>query len=382
MKMKFSNFLVVFIAFICGGLTMYYFSNNTILKNNSYIQPDIIVDENKESCNNDKVNVDNNENNSNNDNNLSYAISKIYDATVMVNNYNDSMITNTGSGFVYRVDDNYGYIMTNHHVVENSKKITLYFNDENEVDATLLGSDKYLDLAVLKVDKKYVKAIASIGKNSECKLGDPVLSIGSPLGYEYKGTVTNGIISGLDRLVGVSINGNGDDWMMDVIQTNTAVNPGNSGGPLVNVDGEVIGVISLKLVQNSVEGMGFAIPIEYAMSYVDILENGKVIDRPLLGISMVNAMAGKALEKLYDVKIDEKITKGVVVIEISKDSGASKSSLKKGDVITKIGDKNVSTVAHMKYLLYKYNVGDTVEFTYYRDGLYHKTKVTLTKNNE
>lgn len=375
MKAKFSNFLVVFIAFICGGLTMYYFNNKSSLENNNYQnQPDVIVNENKESF----ITTTNNSN----DNDLSIAISNIYDATVMVNNYNESMISNTGSGFVYKIDDSYGYIITNHHVIENSEKITLFFNDDDEVEATLLGSDKYLDIAVLKVDKNLVKKVATIGKNSKCKLGDVVLSIGSPLGFEYKGTVTNGIISGLNRLVSVSVNGNGDDWMMEVIQTNTAVNPGNSGGPLVNAKGEVIGVISLKLVKDSVEGMGFAIPIDFVMNHIDILETGKKIERPLLGISMLNVSASVTLEKYYDIKLDKRISNGVVVVDIDKRSGAGKSSLKKGDVITKIGDKNVSDVAVLKYLLYKYNVGDVVELTYYRNGTYNKTKITLTKSNE
>ena len=371
MKNKFLNFLVIFVAFICGGLTMYYFSNSKSQIISKEPEHSDIIIENQNSNNGDIVQT-----------NLSTAIDKIYDATVMINNYNNSKITNTGSGFIYKVDDNYGYVLTNHHVIEQAKKITLFLTDDEEIEAKILGSDKYLDLAVLRIDRKYVKRVASIGKNSECILGEEVFAVGSPLGYEYRGTVTNGIISGLNRLVEVSVSGEGDDWVMEVIQTNTAVNPGNSGGPLVNANGEVIGIISLKLVQNSVEGMGFAIPIEYAMNHVELLEKGEKIERPLLGISMLNVESSFALEKYYNITIDEKITQGVVVIEISKDSGASKSSLKKGDVITQINGKNASNVAYLKYLLYKHNIGDTIELTYYRDGEYKTTKITLTKNNE
>ncbi len=373
MKDKFSYGLIIFVAFICGGLTMYYFSNNQ-----SYSIPESII---SNSVIVDKLNNSNKEVEINNTN-LTDSIEKIYDAVVMVNNYKKDKVSNTGSGFVYKVDDKYGYIMTNHHVVEKGDKWSLYFSDDKEIDAELLGSDKYLDLAVLRVEKKYVKLVAKIGRSNQSRLGDTVFSIGSPLGYNYRGTVTNGIISGLNRFVEVSITGGVDDWVMEVIQTNTAVNPGNSGGPLVNANGEVIGVVSLKLVENAVEGMGFAIPIEDAMGHIDVLENGKSIDRPLLGISMMNLDQSVALKNDYQIEIDTEIEDGVVVVEISKGTGASKSNLKKGDVITKIGDEKVNNLAYLKYYLYKYNIGDNVELTYYRDGVYKTTTITLTKNNE
>lgn len=375
MKDKISYGIIVFIAFILGGLTMYYFdSNNSENTKNDYniIGDSVNSDSTSSTC--DKIVIVENSS-------LSSAIEKVFDATVMINTYKNNKTSSTGSGFVYKTDDQYGYIMTNHHVVDGGTKWTLYLSDDTEVTAELLGSDAYLDLAVLRINKNDVKAVAVIGKNSDCKLGDIVFSVGSPLGYDYRGTVTNGIISGLDRLVEVSIGGNGDDWVMEVIQTNAAVNPGNSGGPLVNAEGEVIGVISLKLVENSVEGMGFAIPIEYAMTHVDGLEKGKKIERPLLGISLLNVSDSLALKHYHDITVDETIEEGVVVVEISEGSGASKSELQKGDVITKINGKNVENTAYLKYLLYKYNVGDTVELTYYRDGNYQNTKITLTKNN-
>ena len=384
MKNKFSYGLVIFIAFICGGLTMHYFSsnnshlveesfnNNTNIVNNEEVYKDYNSLNNSVSSD---INVDNT-------NKLSIAINNVYDATVMINNYKNIKLSNTGSGFIYKVDDNYGYIMTNHHVINNSDKITVLLTTDQEVEAKLLGSDQYLDLAVLRIDKKFVKKVTNIGKNSLCKLGDEVFTIGSPLGYEYRGTVTNGIISGLNRLVEVSVSGNGDDWVMEVIQTNTAVNPGNSGGALFNSNGEVIGVISLKLVENSVEGMGFAIPIEDAMSHIEKLEKGVAIERPLLGIGMINVQSKSILKSYYNIELDENISSGVVVIEISEGTGASMSSLEKGDVITKIEGENVNNLAYLKYLLYKHNIGDTIELTYYRDGVYNTTKVTLIKNEQ
>lgn len=383
MKDKFCNGLIIFIAFICGGLTMYYFySNNTYpVKESINDTANIIHNEEVYKDYNSLNNVVDS-NNIDKTNKLSLAINNVYDATVMINNYKNNKISNTGSGFIYKVDDKYGYIMTNHHVINDGKDVIVILTDDQEIEAEVLGSDQYLDLAVLRIDKKFVKKVAPIGKNSLCNLGDEVFTIGSPLGYEYRGTVTNGIISGLKRLVEVSVSGNGEDWVMEVIQTNTAVNPGNSGGALFNYNGEVIGVISLKLVEDSVEGMGFAIPIEDAMSHIDKLEKGIEIERPLLGISMINAESKSVLKSYYNIELDKNISSGVVVIEISEGTGASKSSLQKGDVITQIDGKNVDNLAYLKYLLYKHNIGDTIELTYYRNGSYNTTKVNLMKNDQ
>ena len=368
MKNKLSNFLIVFIAFIAGGLTMYYFSNNTIYRT--------IDSEGNNVCRtcNGTVIVENGS--------LSEAVNKVYDAVVLVNTYKNDKVSNTGSGFMYKKDDKYGYVITNHHVISGGDKFELVLSDDTKIDAKVLGSDEYLDLAVLQIDQKYVKELVSIGKSSESKLGDIVFTVGSPLGYDYRGTVTNGIISGLNRLVQVSVKSDTEDWVMEVIQTNAAVNPGNSGGPLVNAKGEVIGVISLKLVENSVEGMGFAIPIEYAIKHIDILESGKKIDRPLLGISMMNASEKFNVKLYYDISIPDEIENGVVVIEVTKDSGASKSDLTKGDVITKLNNDDVRNSAYLKYLLYKYNPGDTVKITYNRNNKILTTNITLTRNEK
>ena len=166
---------------------------------------------------------------------------------------------------------------------------------------------------------------------------------------------------------------------MEVIQTNAAVNPGNSGGPLFNANGEVVGVISMKLVENSIEGMGFAIPIDYAMSHVNKLEKGEKIERPLIGISMANVTDTYLLFQ-NRIIVPDGVEEGVVVVEISSDSGASKSDLQKGDVITKLNGSTVKNAAYLKYLLYKYNPGDTVTITYNRNGKVATTKITLTKN--
>lgn len=166
---------------------------------------------------------------------------------------------------------------------------------------------------------------------------------------------------------------------MKVLQTDAAINPGNSGGPLLNINGEVIGINSLKLVEEEIEGMGFAIPIEYAMSHVDSLEQKKSIDWPVLGISMLNV---KDTASLYrnNINIPANIKSGVVVISITENSGASKSDLRAGDIIIEMNGEKVENIAYLRYELYKYTPGETIEVSYIRDNKEHKTKVTLSKN--
>lgn len=374
-KEKFSLVIYLFIAFILGGLLMYYISNNPITLSSLTGITSTKSTSNENSCRacSGTVIV--------NDGSLSASVEKVYDAVMMVRNYKDNQIQSTGSAFVYKMDNEYGYVLTNHHVVDGATKIGLIRSDDKEIEATVLGSDEYLDLAVLRIDKEDVIDTAVIATSEDSKIGDTVFTIGSPLGYEYRGTVTDGILSGKDRMVTVSIGGNTNDYVMKVLQTNAAVNPGNSGGPLLNAKGEVIGIISLKLVQTEVENMGFAIPIEYAMSHIENLEKGQPIIRPMLGISMVNVSDTYSLYR-SGIMISQDITEGVVVVEISKDSGASKSDLKKGDVITKINDEKISNVAYLRYELYKYSAGDTITVTYLRDGKEKTTKITLTEYKE
>ena len=371
---KGSLILGLFISFVLGGLLMYY----------------LVLNSDKLGIVNAVSNLGTSSTNSCracsgtvivNDGSLSASVEKVYDAVMMIRNYKGEQINSTGSGFVYKTDDKYGYVLTNHHVIDGASKITLIRSDDKEIEGKVLGSDVYLDLAVVRISKDDVIDKAIISTSEESKVGDTVFTIGSPLGYEYRGTVTDGILSGKDRMVTVSVSGNTSDYVMKVLQTNAAVNPGNSGGPLLNAKGEVIGIISLKLVQTEVENMGFAIPIEYAMSHIETLEQGKTIVRPMLGISMVNVSDTYTLYR-SGIMIDQDIKEGVVTVEISKDSGASKSDLKKGDVIIKINNEKISNVAYLRYELYKYSAGDTITVTYIRDGKEYNTKVTLTEYKE
>ena len=370
-KNKINLVIYLFVAFVLGGLVMYYIAINTNIYQEN--KSGNTTNNNCRACSGTVIV---------NDGSLSASVEKIYDAVMMIQNYQNNAIASTGSGFVYKTDDKYGYVLTNHHVISGATKIVLIRSDDKEIEGTVLGSDEYLDLAVVRINKSDVIDTAKIGTSENSKLGDTVFTIGSPLGYEYRGTVTDGILSGKDRLVTVSLSGsNTNDWVMKVLQTNAAVNPGNSGGPLVNATGEVIGVISLKLVQTEVENMGFAIPIEYAMSHIDSLESGKALVRPMLGISMLNVTDTYALYR-SGIMIKDDIKAGVVVVEIAKDSGASKSDLQKGDVVTKINNEKVDNMAYLRYELYKYNVGDKITITYLRDGKEKTTTIQLTEYKE
>lgn len=310
---------------------------------------------------------------------LNTSIAKVYNAVFMVESYKGEQEYSTGTGFFYKTDDKYAYAITNQHVVAGCDKVELILADDSKIDATITGGDEYLDIAVLKVDKEKAPMIATIGKSDDILVGDTVFTVGSPMGYEYRGTVTSGILSGKDRLVSVSVsNSSSNDWVMKVLQIDAAINPGNSGGPLVNINGEVVGVTSMKLVQDEIEGMGFAIPIEIAMAHLSELEAGKKIEWPVLGISMANVTDTSLLYR-NNIVINDDINYGVVVVAITKGSGAANSSLKEGDIITKINGETVKDSAYLRYELYKNSPGDTIEITYVRGGKEKTTKITLSK---
>lgn len=203
-----------------------------------------------------------------------------------------------------------------------------------------------------------------------------MFTMGSPMGINFKGTVTRGILSGKDRLVSVSINGSSADWIMNVMQTDAAINPGNSGGPLCNANGEVIGINSMKIVESTIEGIGFAIPIEDAVTYAkNIRENGK-ISRPYIGVSMLNATSTMQLA-YAGIRLDKDIDSGVVVVDVEKNSPAAKAGLKSEDVIIKVGNDTVKDIAEFRYRLYSYEIDETIEMTVIRNGKNETLKIKL-----
>ena len=313
------------------------------------------------------------------ENSISSSVDKVYVSTVVVVASAQGKHISTGTGFIYKTKGGKAYIMTNNHVIDSADSVAVEFNDSSErITATIVGGDKYADIAVLTIKDNNYKTV-EIGENDSLKLGDTIFTVGSPMGITYKGTVTKGILSGKERMVAVNITGNSSDYYMKVIQIDAAVNPGNSGGPLCDVSGKVIGIISLKIVQDEVEGMGFAIPIEDALKYANLIEEGGQISRPYLGISMLDIT-----EEYYlwqnRIVVPEGVNEGVAVVSVEKDTPADKGGLKKGDIITKINDTKTGNLAEFRYELYKYNVGDKIKLTVNRNGKEQSISVTLGKS--
>ena len=310
-----------------------------------------------------------------NNDSISESINKVYDSVVVVNNYQNGRLTGYGSGFVYKKEGNYGYVLTNNHVVEDASEIKLTLSNGEEVDAEVLGTDSYMDIAVLRMDGDAVLQVAQIGDSTEAKLGDTIFTVGTPVSTEYAGTVTKGIISGENREI--TVTDNGTSYMMEAIQIDASINPGNSGGPLVNINGEVIGINSVKLVESSIEGMGFAIPIEVAMSQIDKLENGEAIARPVIGVSLYD-LDSLPLVGNSDLRVDDSIKSGVVVNSVDSGSDAEAAGLQRNDIITEVDGTTVKSSAHLKYLLYKHNIGDSVKLTIVRNGNEKELTLKLT----
>jgi len=355
MREKLINIIVIILVIMLSvGGTTYYFK---------YYNP-----ETKETIN---KNVTISETNT-----INESVDKIYDATVVIEGYQNNSQAGSGSGFIYNVTKDEAYVMTNHHVIDGMNKIEVVTMDGEAREATILGSDEYMDIAVLKfeVDKNQTVAVAETGDSTKMEIGDTVFTVGAPVGTDYMGTVTKGIISGKNRTITVDVNNS--SYMTEVLQTDASINPGNSGGPLVNINGEVIGVTSMKLVQNSIEGMGFAIPIEMAMSQVEKLEKGEKIVRPIVGVSLIDPTNAYALYR-SDIRIDENITKGTVIAEVERDSVADEAGLEKGDVIVEVDGTEIKNTAHFRYMLYKHDVGDEMEVKYIRDGKEKKVDLKL-----
>ena len=315
------------------------------------------------------------------ENSISSSVDKVYGSTVVITAYKNGKQISTGTGFIYKKNKGLAYIMTNNHVIDEADKAEIEFNDNDKtIEAKIVGGDKYADIAILTIEDKSEYVAVEIGETESLKLGDTIFTVGTPMGLNYKGTVTKGILSGKDRMVDISVSGsNTTDYYMKVMQIDAAVNPGNSGGPLCDVSGKVIGVISMKIVENTVEGMGFAIPIEDALKYAETIETGESIVRPYIGIGMIDLS-----EEYYlwqnRINIPEGVEKGVAVLTVEKGSPAEKAGLKKGDIIVKLNDAKISGLAEFRYELYKYEVGDKVRVSFYRDNKLQTATITLGKN--
>ena len=283
-----------------------------------------------------------------------------------------------GSGVIYKIDGDSAYLVTNNHVVENADSLKVKLADGTTEDGELVGRDAVSDLAVVKISSKNVKSAIKFADSDATKVGSIAIAIGSPLGSKFSNSVTQGIISGQSRIVPMDLNKDGQaDIETTLIQTSAAINPGNSGGALLNKDGDLVGINSSKFSNVDVEGMGFAIPSKEVQRVIAQLEKDGKVTRPFIGISQNDLANITSRSKTEILKLKSDQTDGVVVTDTFKGSPAETAGLKKYDVITKIGDKEIKNILELRRELYAYNVGDKVELTVLREGKETKVQVTL-----
>ena len=334
-----------------------------------------------------------------NETSTTQAVNKVKDAVVSVITYSSNrqsslfgtdetdtdpdsqQIASEGSGVIYKKNGNDAYLVTNTHVINGASKVDIRLADGTKVPGEIVGSDTFSDIAVVKISSEKVTTVAEFGDSSQLNVGETAIAIGSPLGSEYANTVTQGIISSLDRTVSLKSE-DGQAISTKAIQTDTAINPGNSGGPLINIQGQVIGITSSKIASNgktSVEGLGFAIPSNDAQNIIKQLETDGKVTRPALGIQMVN-LANVGANDLRKLNIPSSLTSGVVVRSVQSNMPAN-GHLQKYDVITKVDDKEIASSTDLQHALYTHAIGDTIKVTYYRNGKEETTSFKLDKNS-
>ena len=333
-----------------------------------------------------------------NENSTTKAVDKVKDAVVSIITYsansqnslfgysesdtdtNTEQVSSQGSGVIYKKDGEYAYIVTNTHVINGANKLDIRLADGTKVPGEIVGTDTYSDIAVVKISSEKVSAVAEFGDSSQLTVGETAIAIGSPLGSEYANTVTQGIISSLNRTVSLKSE-DGQAISTKAIQTDTAINPGNSGGPLINIQGQVIGITSSKIATNggnSVEGLGFAIPSNDAIKIIEQLEKNGKVTRPALGIQMVN-LSNLSTTDLQKLKLTDNITSGVAVRSVQPNMPAN-GHLEKYDVITKVDGNPIASTTELQNALYSHSVGDEMTITYYRNGKEETTTIKLDKS--
>ncbi|TDL79219.1 S1C family serine protease [Peribacillus frigoritolerans] len=320
---------------------------------------------------------------------VTQAVDKVSKAVVGVVNiqeagfWNEKGEAGTGSGVIYKKEGGNAFVVTNYHVIAGATQIELSLSDGTRVPAEVLGSDELMDLAVLRTESKPVEQVAEFANSDNVKPGEPVIAIGNPLGLQFSGSVTQGIISGTERAIPVDSNNDGEvDWNAEVLQTDAAINPGNSGGALVNIDGKLIGINSMKIAQSAVEGIGLAIPINLAAPIIDDLEKYGEVRRPFLGIGMRSLNEVSSYHWEQTLKLPEKVKSGVVVMSVNPVSPAGQAGLKEMDVITEFDGKELKDIIDLRKQLYKKAVGESVELVFYREGKKQSVKLKLGEEQE
>jgi serine protease Do len=319
------------------------------------------------------------------DTQITKAVDKAGDAVVGITNIQsasfwsdaEDVAAGTGSGVIYKKAGDKAYVVTNHHVIEGASELEVSLDDGTKVPARLLGSDVWTDLAVLEIPSKDVKKVAEFGSSENLRRGEPAIAIGNPLGM-FSGSVTQGIISGLERTIPVDINQDGiEDWQADVLQTDAAINPGNSGGALVNIEGQLIGINSMKIAQQAVEGIGLAIPIDYARPIIDDLEKFGEVRRPYMGVELKSVAEIPAYYQQEALKLPRDVNFGVAIRSVEPNSPAAQAGLQELDVIVDMDGVEIKDVIDLRKHLYnKKKIGDQMRIKFYREG---KIKEAIVK---
>jgi serine protease Do len=317
---------------------------------------------------------------------ITHAVEKAGDAVVGITNIqsasfwsdNQSVAAGTGSGVIYKKVGNKAYVVTNHHVIEGANELEVTLDDGTKLPAKLLGSDIWTDLAVLEIPSKEVKKVIEFGSSENLRRGEPAIAIGNPLGM-FAGSVTQGIISGLERAIPIDINQDGvEDWQADVLQTDAAINPGNSGGALVNMEGQLIGINSMKIAQQEVEGIGLAIPVDYARPIIDDLEKFGEVRRPYMGIELKSVEEIPSYYQQEALKLPRDVNFGVAIRSVEPNSPAALAGLQELDVIVGLDGEEIRNVIDLRKHLYnEKKVGDQMRVKYYRNGALKETTLKL-----
>lgn len=289
-----------------------------------------------------------------------------------------------GSGVIYKKSGNAAYVVTNNHVISGSNAVEIIMSNGKKLSAKVVGKDSVTDLAVLKINSSEVSTVASFGNSNSIKVGETALAIGSPLGSDYATSLTQGIISAKKRTVATTNESGQETGEATVIQTDAAINSGNSGGPLINLAGQVVGINSMKLASSgssgtSVEGMGFAIPSNEVVTIINqLIEKGKIV-RPAIGASLLDLTDITASQQKSILKLPSKVTEGAVIYNTYASSPARNAGLKKYDVVTNLDGTKITSVATLRDKLYKLKVGDSVKISWYRGSTLKTGIIKLTE---
>ncbi|MDN4608922.1 S1C family serine protease [Sporosarcina highlanderae] len=291
--------------------------------------------------------------------------------------------TGSGSGVIYKKEGGKAYIVTNHHVVENAEGLEITFDNGTKVDGKLVGSDMWTDLAVVEIDGSHVNTVIQFGDSDALKRGETVIAIGNPLGLGFAGSVTMGIVSGKDRSIPIDFDKDGTvDWQADVLQTDAAINPGNSGGALINLAGQLVGINSMKITQETVEGIGLAIPINIAVPIIKDLEMTGKVNRPTMGVSLMNLRDVPSSQQEQVLKLPKDITDGVIVTQVLRNTPAEVAGVKQYDVIVEMDGKKIDDMVGLRKHLYNdKEVGDMMKMKVYRAGELIEIEMELKDGN-